>query len=121
MTNNFDEFILELENEISKRTYLTSKWDMLGVGNKGEKFKTVIAILIGNIIYKWFKTEFTEDNFCEEGDILIALETFNAICKSNVWYGIDVVNNTDPTYVPTDTANYWNDSEYWQDSEFWID
>jgi hypothetical protein len=121
MTNSIDEFTLELEDEINKRTYLTSKWDMLGVRNQGEKFKTVIAILIGDIINKWYNTEFTEDNFCEEEDILIALETFNAICKSNVWYDINVVDNLEPSYSPISTFHYWNDSLYWDDFTIWED
>jgi hypothetical protein len=121
MTNSLSEFTLELEDEINKRTYLTSKWDMLGVRNQGEKFKTIIAILIGDIINKWYNTEFTEDNFCEEEDILIALETFNAICKSNVWYDVNVVNHEEPTYSPIHATHYWDDDLYWDDFTLWED
>lgn len=121
MTNDLSEFLLEVENEMSKRAYLNSKWDMLGYDNPGEKFKTIVAILLGDIIYKWYNTSFTEDNFCTEEEILIALETFNAICKSNAWYGTEVVQNSDPSYVPVDPNHYWNDSEYWQDFNIWWD
>lgn len=122
MTNDLSEFLLELENEMNKRTYLNSKWDMLGYKNNGERFKTIIALSIGDIIYKWYHTDFTgEDNFCDETTIQIALETFNAICKSNVWYGEEVVSHSDPSYVPIDPNHYWNDSEYWQDFSLWQD
>jgi hypothetical protein len=116
MTQEVLDFIVELELVYQERAYLTSKRDMLGAVNRdAEKFKTMMASILLGIIEKWYTTEFVEDNFCDEVTIQKAVDSFNAICNSNVYL------NTPLMYSVSISTNFWNDPSIWDDNQPWID